>query len=136
MKKLAPLTLITAALVLAGCSSSSESAPEPAETTADASTEIQATRDLLEEDCEMEGAVNNCTEWLTDLVSSSYDAYKAAGKPEGEPTTRYDYINENSGEYARDLECPEAHSLDSSCVAMHVAIKSNVEMLIEELEAL
>lgn len=38
MKRLAPLTLITA-LILAGCSSSTESAPEPAETTTDASTE-------------------------------------------------------------------------------------------------
>src|SRR5690625_4923839 len=104
MKRLAPLTLIaTAALVLAGCSNDTEATPET-DTQNETAQAIEQARAILEEDCDMEGAVNNCTDWLTDLVSATYDAYDTVEEPSAHATERYEYINENSGVYARELE--------------------------------
>lgn len=119
-------TIFASALALTACGGQ--------DTANEASDQIAEVEQILSQDCDMNGAVNNCTDWLTDLVSASYSAYEAAGSPDGEAETRYQYLDENSSMYSNELDCPNKDWLEPDCVARHVAIKSNAEGLLEELQ--
>lgn len=130
--KIQAAILLALVLAVSGCAADKDEA-EPADTSSQSASKSRAL-DLLDVGCDLDDrGISSCTSWLTDLVSTAYDAYEESGSPES-ATDYYDRVNTMSGNYGQEFECgDQSGSGTTQCQTLYGNIVSSVESLLDAL---